>query len=325
MSKIPGPDRLLWRFLAGQPLDGHYRTDAKFFRRGRRVLAKTDPHRWAYLPGWQRLAVRLVVVVGLPAVGWQYWTHPTRTVAVAAGVALLAALYGSLRGWRAWSRRESTRKYGRPLHAVLAPLLGLPATTRVGDYISVPPSYRTDEATPARIQLPPAFNPTPSNKDLIAGAAMAKLGINEDNTDVIYRLVGNPVLELKMAPQPPDMVPWAENLEYMRGLEPGKIFVGLGARNKPYVRDFNGGELVHGGFSVRTGGGKSAAAMSWVSQQLHFGATVTFLDPKQSALPTCLVGVSGYRLVNDPDNVPEMWSAIEAFEREMDRRRNARR
>jgi hypothetical protein len=51
---------------------------------------------------------------------------------------------------------------------------------------------------------------------------------------------------------------------------------------------------------------------------------VTTIDPKQSALPACLVGVPGYRLANDPDNVPEMWDAIAEFEAEMIRRRHAR-
>lgn len=327
MSKIPGPDRWVWRFFAGQPLDGHYRTDAKFWRRGRRSLGKVDPRRWSYLSGAERLAVRLAAVCGPPAVGWQYWTHPARTTLLAAVLGVLGAVLGGWRGWRAWQRHEMHAKFEKPLHAVLSPLLGLPATVRAVDYITVPPTHRTKEETPVVIELPKEFNPSPANKTLVADAAMSKFPrMNEDNTDAIFHTVGRPVLHLKMAPQPPDSVPWADHLELMEELKPGQIFVGLGARSKPYVRDFTKGDLVHGGFSVNTGGGKSSAVVGWIAQLFHSDPriTATFLDPKQSALPACLVGIPGYRLANDPDNVPEMWEAIEAFEREMDRRRAAR-
>lgn len=327
MSKIPGPDNVLWHFIAGHPLDGHYRTDARFWRRGRKALGKVEPRRWSYLAGAERLLWRLVTLCGPPAVGWQYWTHPTRTALLGAVLAALGAILGGWRGWRSYRRHEMTSKYVRPLHAVLSPLLGLPATTRAADYIAVPPAHRTREDSPVVIGLPKTFNPSPANKTLITDAAMSKFPrMNDDNTDAIFHMVGNPVLHLKMAPQPPDSVPWADHLELMESLKPGQIFVGCGARSKPYVRDFTKGDLVHGGFSVNTGGGKSSAVIGWLSQLMHTDPRImaTFLDPKQSALPTCLVGIPGYRLANNPDNVPEMWDEIERFEREMDRRRAAR-
>jgi hypothetical protein len=326
MSKIPGPDRWLWRFVAGQPLDGHYRTDARFLRRGRKALGKIEPRRWSYLSGGERLAVRVFVLVAPIAVTYEYLTHPTRTKVAAALLALLVALWGSWRLWGAWQRHATHRDYVKPLHAVLGPILGLPSTVRAGSYIEVPRTYRTREETPARVRLPREFNPAAGNKDLVSVAALAKLGLNDDNTDVIFHLVGAPVLELKMAPQPPDRVMWDDHLERMGALEPGHIFVGLGARDKPYIRNFNAGEVVHGGFSVQTGRGKSASAMSWIAQVLHSDprSLATFIDPKQSALPTCLVGVPGYRLANDPDDVLEMWDAVFAFEAEVIRRRRSR-
>ena len=326
MSKIPGPDRFWWRFVAGQPLDGHYRTDATFFRAGRKTLGKVQPRRWSYLPGWVRALSRVVgVLVALLEIwGWAF--HRAETIAVAGASGAVAALYAVLRAVQAHRRRKVYRRYVKPLHAALSPLLGLPPVTRAGEYITVPTTYRTNEATPAVIRLPSGFNPSAGNKETISTAALAYLGLNEDNTDVLFHFVGNPTLELKMAPQPPQKVLWAEHRELMAELPAGQIFVGLGARDKPYIRDFNAGEVVHGGFSVQTGRGKSAALMAWMAQVLHTDpeATATVIDPKQSAGPTCLVGIPGYRLANDPDDVPEMWSAIEAFEREIIRRRHAR-
>ncbi len=110
MSKIPGPDSYVWRFATGQPIDGHYRTDARFLRRGRKPLSKVAPRRWSYLAGVERLAVRWAFVSVPPAVVWQYFTHPARTVAGAATVGALVALWGSWRVWRAWQRHEVYRR-----------------------------------------------------------------------------------------------------------------------------------------------------------------------------------------------------------------------
>jgi hypothetical protein len=326
MSKIPGPDSIAYRFFAGQPLDGRYRTDARFFHRGHKLLIPVAVHRWAYLPGCLRLAVRLAVIVGLPAAGWTYWRHPTATLRAVAITGTLAALYAVLRARRAWVTRQDHRTFVAPLHAVLASLLGLPATTRPGEYITVPHTFRTREDTPARIVLPRHFASTHGAREQLTAAVLPKLGLNEDNTDVIYHMVGRPVLELRMAPQPPEIVLWGDCGEILAGLRPGQVFVGLGARGKPYVRDFGSGELVHGGFSVQTGYGKSSSALAWLVQELHNdpGTLVTFIDPKHSPLPACLVGVPGYTLINDPDDVDAMWTGIERFEEEIVRRRKVR-
>lgn len=326
MSKIPGPDRWIYRFLTGQPLDGRYRTDARFFSRGTRLLAKVEVRRWSYYPGSIRALIRLGTVATTVTAVWAYAFHRPELLRATAGTVTVGALWGLWRLWRAWGRHEVARDYLRPLHAVLAPMLGLPPTTRARDYLTVPKTYRTKESTPVLIRLPAAFNPAQANRDAVSNAALHKLGINEDNTDVVFHMVGNPVMALKMAPQPPKKVLWADHTETMAALPAGQIFVGLQARNALYVRDFNAGEVVHGGFSVNTGGGKSAAAMSWIAQMLHADARslVTFVDPKQSALPACMVGVPGYTLANDPDNVPEMWDVIETFEHEIIRRRRAR-
>lgn len=321
MSKIPGPDSWVWRFVAGQPLDGRYRTDAKFFRRGRKALGPVAPGRWSYLAGGERLAVRLGVLCGVPAAGWEYWTHPTRTTILGAFLGVLGALWGVWRLREGWRRRRVYRRYILPLHRVLEPLLGLPATARPREYIAVPETWATAEETPVRIGLPPEFNSSPAAKRLVADAAMSKFPrMTHDNTDAIFQTVGRPVLLLKMAPQPPDLVIWAEHADTIRALPPGKTFVGLGARNKPYIHDWNSGELVHFGVSVNTGGGKSNAIVGWLAQELRKGASATFIDPKHSFLPEVLQGHPRFTLANDPDDPHEFWDKIFAFEREMDRR-----
>ena len=326
MSTIPGPDRLWFRWLAGHPLDGQYRTDATYLRKGTKLQHKTRVGRWSYLAGWQRTAIRNGLVLTPPVAAWQYMIAPTRTIVVGALTTLLAALYAAVRGWRAWQVRSAHRAYVRPLHDVLGPLLGLPPTTRAHDYITVPADFRTNEKAPVHIALPRAFAPTEANKEIVRGAVLPKLGMNTENMDVIFHSVGNPTVDFKMAPQPPDKVTWADCLSLIKACEPGQVFVGLGARNRPYIRDFRDGEVVHGGFNGQTGSGKSNMVIGWVSQFHHNEprTLTTYIDPKQSSLPHCLVGVRGYTLANDPDDVQAMWTAIEAVETLMDRRRDQR-
>lgn len=316
----------MWRFVAGLPLDGHYRTDARFWHRGTRLVGTVTVRRWSYLPGYQRSLIRLCVLAAIAAGTVGAKLEPGWTLAAVGVLAASAALYAAVRLFQAVRDHRVTRTYVNPVHAVLAALLGLPPTTRGSDYIDVPSSFRTNEDTPVRIKLPDRFNPAMGNRKMLTDAVLPKLGWTVDMADVTFHLVGNPVMVIKMAPQPPDKVLWTDHVEFMRELEPGQIFVGLGPRSKPYIRDFREGEVVHGGFNVQTGYGKSSAALAWIAQQMGNdpGVLVTFLDPKGSPLPTCLTGVPGYTLYNDPDDVESMWTGIELVEEEMDRRRRTR-
>lgn len=318
---------IMWRFVTGQPLDGRLRTDARFLTAGERLLSRVPVRRWSYLPGYKRAAVRMGTVAALSAVLSGLWVSPGVTMGVLASTALLGAAVGVWWGVGAWRVRQLQRAYVRPLHDVLGPLLGLPPTVTPGDYLTVPVTYRSREDTPAVIRLPRSFDGSQAHKQLVSTAALLKLGLNDDTTDVIFRLVGDPVLELRRAPQPPDSVPWSDHLEFMDGLQPGQVFVGLGPKGKPFVHDWRGGEAVHAGFSVGTGYGKSSAAMSWVAQEHHNDPMTesTFIDPKGAPLPECLLGVQGYVLENDSDDVGSMWSAIYDVEIELDLRRTARK
>jgi hypothetical protein len=323
VSKIPGPDNILWRFVAGQPLDGHYRTDATYWRRGQKNLHKTEPHRWSYLSGAERTLLRVGALAAAGASVWGWTTHRGVFLAAAAFLALLAAVWGvwvAVRTWREW---HTFRHYVKPLDAVLRPLLALPRTVAARDYITVPATFATVEDTPVRIILPRHFNPSSRNREALAEATLPKIGRNEDNTDVVFHAVGNPYMELKMAPQPPLRVPWADVVTLMESLERGQVLIGLGQRDKPFIRNFLEGESPHWGFSCNTGTGKSFFLMSTTAQVMHQdpGTTVTFIDPKGSSLPKSFVGVPGYTLYGNPDNVQEMWGGILAFEAEMDRRR----
>jgi hypothetical protein len=114
---------VVYRFLAGRPLDGVPRTDGGYLRRGRaRRGASTSA--WARLPGWRRQVVRLAV----PAAGaGAYVAYRAAPVATVLGGAAAAAvtIWWVLR-WlrRAWRSRRFRAVYIRPVLAALPAALG---------------------------------------------------------------------------------------------------------------------------------------------------------------------------------------------------------
>lgn len=315
----PGP---MFRWFAGLPLDGKPRTDATFLHAAEHKITRKRVGAWGHHPGWYRSMVRNGSILGVAAGYWLIINRPRIVYGLAvAALAVVGALAVVTIRRRAWYRR-----YPLAIHKVLGPALGLTPTIDAADYIEVPRTFTTDEKTPVILRLPEKFSPTVASKELVEQIVLGKLGRSKENTDVAFESVGHPIVKFTMAPQPPDRVNWADNLAIMEALKPGQLFVGLGARNKPYIRDFNEGEIVHGGFNGQTGSGKSNMVMGWVAQILHTDpeAQVTFVDPKRSSLPKCLVGVPNYTLANNADNVEEMWNVITVFEKEMDRRQELR-
>lgn len=318
---------LTWRAITGQMMNGVRRTDASFFRAGIKRDAGLKPiRRWSFRPGYQRALLRVIPAVLGAGLAWaamagRTWVLAGYVAGIAAGLAWCG--HWAYRRSQQWQMR---RKFILPTHYMLTALLSLPPTLRPEEYIQVPASFRTNEKTPVRIVLPRTFSPSAKNNQAVIESVLPKLGCNQDNTDSWIEAVGQPVLYAKMAPQPPKMVLWADVTAHLDACKTGEIFVGLGARNAPYFHNFTEGDDPHGGFNGQTGSGKSVAVMAWVAQFLHQDAKamVTFIDPKRSALPQCLVGVPQYRLANDMKNVEEMFEAIADFHEEMMERQEAR-
>jgi hypothetical protein len=76
------PPRWIYRFLAGRPMDGKFRTSCSYLHRGTTALTETGrASRWAYMPGWKRQVLRLLAPFAVAALAWLYRTHPAVTVA----------------------------------------------------------------------------------------------------------------------------------------------------------------------------------------------------------------------------------------------------
>lgn len=66
-----------FRFFSGQHLDGYRRTNGTFLYRGTKPLGGlVRASAWAYLAGWERLAIRLVVTLLTPILTVGYFAGP---------------------------------------------------------------------------------------------------------------------------------------------------------------------------------------------------------------------------------------------------------
>jgi hypothetical protein len=308
--------KVLWRWFSGAPLDGKWRTDARFWRRGTKALGKRPPGRWSYLPGWRKTLARQALVFGAPAAAWSTITHPRATLAGAAGAVVLVAVILALwvRGFR------HRRRYVAPLHETLSSALKLPDTMPAREYLRVPVTFATSERTPATITLPSSWPPTADNCAQVAELVKAKLGVRDDDVDTTWRTTGRPVLIVRKAPQPPDLVTLAEMTPAMLACRPGEVVIGLDRRREVYRGSFRTDDP-HWCASVGSRRGKSTFLQVTAAQLLRQDPrnTVVGVDVKRvSFVP--LIGVPGFSLYNDPADIPAMWGAISGVRAEMDLR-----
>lgn len=308
--------RIAWRWISGAPLDGKWRTDAGWIRPATRATRTSGPPpaRWSYLPRWQRSGIRQAALVGTPAIAWGIVVHPRATIAAAAGALVLAA--GALVLWTRGYRHR--RDVVEPLNESLGPLVKVPERTPARQWLTVP--VRVTEDRPAVVTLPTSFAPTAEARATVADLVTAKLGFVPDEVDVAWQTKGTPVMTLKLAPQPPDRVTFAEMQAAMDACQPGEVIFGKDRRRAVYRGSF----LIddpHWGCSVGSRRGKSTFLQVTAAQLLHqdAGARVVGIDVKRVSF-AALVGVPGFTLANDPARIDLMWEAIGDVRVEMDRR-----
>ncbi|MCZ0978756.1 hypothetical protein O1L60_04410 [Streptomyces diastatochromogenes] len=115
------------RFFAGQDLDGVRRTDATFWRPGRRVVVENADgpvRRASYRAGWHRLTVRMAALTAAAGGAYGYLHHPdavTQALTYDAPMAALAtATCGATYRIKGRERRELLQEWVDPLHQALA-------------------------------------------------------------------------------------------------------------------------------------------------------------------------------------------------------------
>jgi hypothetical protein len=315
-----------WRFVSGQHVTGHRRTNATFIHAGTKAVGAgtqmVKVARWDYLPGYKRALIRLGVVLVLSLSLFDYMARREEFIRAAWVLGALVLALGGLLGYRKFQSWQHNRLHVQPLHVALKHMLGLPDTARADDYITVPKTFATNEDTPARVILPDTFNASPDTRKLVSGLVLDKLGVSSADMDVTFRTVGRPTVVATKAARPPGVVLLDDVIEYVDGL--GRSVLFLGDDKRGHVAHDLETESPHVGFSCESGTGKSDLLCCLVAQVIRKSPDnrAVCIDPKMASLEA-LRGVPGVRIVNNPlgdDGVMEMWDAIAGVKEEvMDR------
>lgn len=303
--------RFNYRWFLGRALIGERPTNATFFHAGTKQYREAERLTfWAFLPEWQRAAIRTVgtVYFWFSLIVW--FLHPAIVVGVD-GVSIVGLLaYAGYSAHDRYQRSIADRVVLRPLWATLG-RYGFPLSENPRDWIDLPTRYSSTDCA-VTVKLPADWqSDAPSNK-LLYELVTRKIG---GEWDAKWKNIGDPVLTLTKSPSAPGMVRFAETIGDLQRLKKGQLLLGYGTRGNPEIINMDA-ETPHIAMNIGTGGGKSSTLCTLIVQLLHQGARIEACDPKRVSL-NALRGLDGITIHRD---VASQWDAIKLIRAEMDLR-----
>ncbi|HEX3961152.1 MAG TPA: hypothetical protein VHZ03_31795 [Trebonia sp.] len=276
-----GAPALIWRWFSGHPLDGHHRTDATWFGRGRKQTHQIGRpiSRWHYRPRIHRAGIRTSVTWGAGMAGYGLLFDPALTIDSMAGAGALGlsvACWRAVLGIRNWRHH---RTYVAPLHTALAPRLGVPEMTRPHEWLAIPRSFAKTDGAEVIITLPKDLSAVEEARKVIKQVAGAKLGI-EDPQVRIESVGMAPRAVIKLAAPPPRRLGFEEFRPLMEKASDTAPVLGLGRSGKVVTADLEA-ESPHILIQAGSGGGKSELTATILVQRMHRGDVVLILDIKR--------------------------------------------
>lgn len=313
--KTHGLARILIRFAVGHHMDGHHRTDAGWLRRGTRVLHPTGhASRWAHLPHLYRAGIRwATVAIGAGICAGLATNRPATVAGLAAAGAVVLVLVAVLAVRKA-RELSHVRRYVRPLHCALAPVLGVPLAARPQSWLTVPRDFTQAEGAKVRLALPAGFLTTADAKRVIMTAITDKLAI--ESASVEFATVGKaPAAIVTTTAPPPSRVTFEQVKTQIRQAAESAPVIGLGRAGTMIGADFDA-DSPHVLVSAGSGGGKSTIVRSLLAQALHKGAVGVVCDIKRISHSW----TRGMPNVIYCRNIPEIHNMLIAVKAEVDRR-----
>jgi hypothetical protein len=291
------------RFAAGAPL-GRRRTDATFLSRGTHPVGGVpgwfttgQPHRWAYLPGWQRALIRwaaIAVAVGL-------YARPL----ISAAVLGAAAVGGAAARAPRWRQARYVRAVVRPVYLQLCGYLGTEPDANPGRWLDIPRGFTADPGAVITLTYPAAWNPDAAKQKNIDEIIRRHLGGN------LAGVFGAHAATWRHPPSPPD-----RTLFDGYGLPAHRIHLATLAGGRKWVVDLEN-EEPHLFIAAGTGGGKTATASVAAAHARAHGWLIDIIDPKRRSYidrktgADVLTNVPGIRVHTDIEAM--MWALEEFF------------
>ena len=291
------------RFATGAPL-GKRRTDATFLSRGTHPVGGVpgwfttgQPGRWAYLPGWQRAAVRWAAVAA--AIG--LYARPLITAAVLGGLAV-----GGRGGAGPPLAAGAVRARGGPP--------GLPAAVRLPRHrprrqpaavAGCPARLAASPDAVVTLTYPAAWNPDAAKQKNIDEVIRRHLGGDLTGT------FGPHTATWRHPPAPP-----ARALFDGYTLPAHRIHLATLPGGRKWIADLEN-EEPHLFIAAGTGGGKTATAALAAAHARAHGWLIDIIDPKRRSYidrktgADVLTNVPGIRVHTDIEAM--MWALEEFF------------
>ncbi len=291
------------RFAAGAPL-GARRTDATFLDPGTSVIggvpgwfARGQPGRWAFLPGWQRAAVRWAAVAAAAGL----YARPLWAGAVMGWLALMAAavLFPRFQRWR------YIRAVVRPVYLQLCQYLGTDPGDQPGRWLTIPKGFRADPDAVVTLAYPPTWNPDAGRQRAIDQLIRRHLGAD------LVPAFGAFAATWRHPAAPPTVAPF-EGYD----LPAHRVHLATLAGGTKFIADLQD-EEPHLLIAAGTGGGKTSAASVPAAHTRAHGWLVDIIDPKRRSYidrktgDDVLTDVSGIRVHTSIEAM--MWALEEFF------------
>lgn len=291
VAPVPTLGRVAGRYASGQLLSGEGRTDATFWRRGRRTHSTTEGEvsGWSYLCGAERSATRFAATSMAWSTVYSIW--PAETVTVTGAAAVGAGALGAWGLQRLRRTREHRRRYLVPLHSALKDSVRHTAK-RPEEWLHVPVDFKDQPGTEIRIDLPASFSGDDGSSQHVKTVVKKKLGLPSDTIATFYAEGDQPYATFREPQRAPNKVSLDDIMPFLlKSLETAPI-VGIAAGGAPVTVDLEADSphvLVSGG----SGAGKSVLLRAILAQGLAKGAYGIILDIKKVShmwakdLPNC--------------------------------------
>ena len=260
-------------------------------------FARGQPGRWAFLPGWQRAAVRWAAVAAAAGL----YARPLWAGAVMGWLALMAAavLFPRFQRWR------YIRAVVRPVYLQLCQYLGTDPGDQPGRWLTIPKGFRADPDAVVTLAYPPTWNPDAGRQRAIDQLIRRHLGAD------LVPAFGAFAATWRHPAAPPTVAPF-EGYD----LPAHRVHLATLAGGTKFIADLQD-EEPHLLIAAGTGGGKTSAASVPAAHTRAHGWLVDIIDPKRRSYidrktgDDVLTDVSGIRVHTSIEAM--MWALEEFF------------
>jgi len=309
---------IIIRFAIGHHLDGKKRTNASFFRHGKR---SADDHAsdYAHMPHWYRMAIRWGAITFLLLTGYGMKQSRSITIDALVGLGALGLVFAVWKSSRKIKGRQHSRTMLNPMSEAMSGLLNVTPSV-INDSLKVNTNYVNTKSgeNVLTLVLPDSFRATPNEKAAVEDLINNRLGIElryQWHTDKYPQLV-----TATRAPIPPSLVKFCDVVSIIRALPKGEILLGISGEGKHIKWDLNS-EEPHMMVQATSRRGKTRLALLIICQLIFQGAEhVIIIDPKRVGFDTVLVNVPGVQVFNNGRKIEEMWAGIRSIREIMDER-----